>query len=119
MTLRDIAAADRSAILADRMGVGEAVVYLPVGGAITPIRGLWLEYPDDQRATHGVGVEARFSGATLDIKFSDAPALSRADRFQRVSTGATWEVEQIDVVTGVGYHIHLKQAGEALAKGLR
>lgn len=119
MTLRDLAAQDRVNMLADPMGMGEDVRYRPVSGDSVTIKGVWLESPNDARQDFGIGVQAMFSGATLDVAAADVPGLTRAARFMRVATGVEWEIDEMDLTTGVGWHLRLKRAGTESPKGLR
>lgn len=119
MNLRDIAAADRAQILADPLGVGEDIVYMPFNGPAVPGRGVWIDSPSDERQGNGLGAEANTSLAILTISLALAPNLSRADQFQRVSTGVVWGIEQKPLTTGVGYRITLSLPSEANLRGIR
>lgn len=119
MSLRSVAAMDRASDNAHDMGVGEAITYQPRSGVAVTIRGVWVEYPNDDRQTFGIGVQSQFSGASLDVSAADVPNLSRADTFIRPATGGAWEIDEMDLLTGVGWHIKLKRAGTSSPKGLR
>ncbi len=119
MSLRDIAARDRAADNANPMGVAEPITYQPESGDPVSIRAVWNEFPNDARQPYGIGVQSEFSGALLVVADADVPGLTRAATFVRVATGEAWTVDQMDLCTGVGWTIHLKQAGDDSPKGLR
>jgi hypothetical protein len=119
VSLRDVAAMDRISDNANAMGVGEAITYQPRAGVAVTIRGVWIEYPNDDRQTFGIGVQSQFSGASFDVAVADVPNLTRADTFIRPATGVAWEIDEMDLTTGVGWHIKLKRAGTSSPKGLR
>ena len=119
MSLRDVAAMDRISDNANPMGVAEAVTYLPEAGDPVAIRGVWLEFPNDDRQPFGIGVQSEFSGAVLEVAAADVPDLTRAATFTRAATGEVWTVDEMDMCAGVGWRIRLKRAGDASPKGLR
>jgi hypothetical protein len=119
MSLRAIAAADRARMNADPMGPAEPIVYQPEEGDAVTIRGVWLEFPNDERQPIGISVQSEFSGATFDVSAADVPGLTRRATFTRPATGEAWVVDELPHVTGVGYHLRLKRAGDSSPKGLR
>ena len=119
MSLRTVAAMDRASDNANDMGVAEAITYQPAAGEATTIRGVWMESPNDLRDTFGIGAQAQFSGASFDVALADVPNLSRADRFTRTATSVTWEIDEMKLTAGVGWHIKLKRATSTMPKGLR
>lgn len=119
MNLREVAAADRIRMNADPMGAAEAVTYQPEAAEAVQIRGVWVEFPNDDRQPYGIGVQSQFSGATLDVAAADVPGLTRGATFTRVATGATWSIDEMDLTTGVGWRIRLKRDGVESPKGLR
>ncbi len=117
-SLRDIALRDRQTIVSDPMGVAEDVLYFTSETDDgTPVRGVWLESPNDARNPYGVGVEANVSRAWLDIALTAAPTLQRSHFFVRVSTGERWNIDQKELFTGFGWHLTLDKPDEALGRG--
>lgn len=119
MSLRDIAARDRIRDNANPMGVAEAVTYLPEDGDPVTIRGVWQEFPNDERQTFGVGVQSEFSGAVLEVAATDVVGITRGATFTRGATEVVWKIDQLELCAGVGWRIRLKRAGDASPKGLR
>jgi hypothetical protein len=119
MSLRDLAAMDRASDNANPMGVAEAIVYEPETAAAVSLRGVWQEFPSDDRQSFGIGVQSQFSGATLDVALADVPGFTRGATFVRSATGQRWEIDEADLLAGVGYRLRLKRAGDAQPKGLR
>lgn len=119
MTLRDLAARDRIAMIGPGAhSIGEPIIYIS-GGIERTIAGAWREVPSETVITHGVGVESSFSSATLSLAMSAAPALTRADRFRRVATSQTWKIEQVETIADVGYRIHLSRVTDATLRGAK
>lgn len=119
MSLRAVAAMDRTSDNANPMGVAEAVTFQPEAGDALQIRGVWSEFPNDDRQTYGIGIQSQFSGATLDIAAADVPGLTRGATFTRGATGVAWVIDEMDLTTGVGWRLRLKRAGDSQPKGLR
>jgi hypothetical protein len=120
VSLRDLAAMHRSRILAAPQGLAEDIVHIDdATGIRTAGRGTWLEMPSDNRNPTGIGAEATLGRAQVVISADWMPALTRADRIERVATGEAWGVEQIIPTPGVGRKLILSQDGEALGRGAR
>jgi hypothetical protein len=119
-TLRGIAARDRESHLASPMGLAEDIVYIPSTGAEIPARGIWTGLrPSDALMRNGIGAQASWNQSILVIALSLAPTLTRADRFRRVATGETWDIEQTELLTGVGWRVHLSLATEETVGSVR
>lgn len=116
--LRDIARRDRNRAMASLMGVAEDIVYLPAVGSPVNGRGVWERWPrsKDTRDTSGIGVEATTNTELLDISIDLAPNLTRADCFQRVATGETWEIDYLEPLPGFGWHMILTKRVDAMAR---
>jgi hypothetical protein len=117
MSLRDLAATDRAAILTDPMGLAEDVVIIASDGTETLARGVWIDAPSDARALDGVGAIGGTSAASCTI--GNAVAITRANRLRRVATGATWRIEHVATTAGVGYRCTLSLPDDTSLRGVR
>lgn len=119
-SLRALAAADRASFLSDDRGLGEEVRHLPNGGGELLMYGFWSERLSDERMSIGIGARGAIGGvATLILSLDAASVITRADRFIRTATSETWNIEQAERITGVGWRITLVRADVTKARVAR
>ena len=110
MGLRDIVASDRRHILTSPdYGLGEATQWLPHNSAPVDILATWTDTPMDKMQTHDLA-DAQFSATVVEVALADVPGITRADQFRRQATGIVWSIEELVLITGVGYRIHLTRS---------
>lgn len=117
--LRDIAAGHFAAVLAGPAGIGEALVYSPVNGVATSVRGVWSQSGADPDESIGVGMASAHGDATVRIPLVDVPTHDPAATITRTATGETWRQSRPARLTpGVGWLLFLHRSSPVAGRGV-